>query len=95
MYTTSRTTEEVMRMTVNEILTAIMNEKGISKAQLGRAVGIEDKKNPSDVINKRMKQSNISVNVLEEMLSAMGYTIVVVPSGPKLKDGEYEVSVSE
>ena len=81
-------------MTVNEILEAIMEEKGMTKAQVGRAVGIEDKK-ASDLINKRMKQKNISVNVLSEMLAAMGYTMVVVPTGPRLKDGEYEVSANE
>lgn len=80
-------------MNATEILATIMEEKGISKAQLGRAVGIADEKNPSDVINKRMKQKNISVNVLQEMLSAMGYTMVIVPSGPKTKYGEYEVSL--
>ena len=82
-------------MTVNEILINIMEEKAISKAQLGRAVGIADEKNPSDVINKRIKQKNISVNVLQEMLGAMGYTMVIVPSGPKVKEGEYEVTINE
>lgn len=95
MYSIGRTSLEVRDMTVNEILAAIMEEKGVSKAQLGRAVGIADERNPSDVINKRMKQKNISVNVLAEMLAAVGYTMVVVPSGPKLKDNEYEVSVNE
>lgn len=82
-------------MKVQEILETIMEDKGMTKAQLGRAVGIADEKNPSDVINKRMKQKNISVNVLSEMLAAMGYTMVIVPSGPKVKDGEFEVSVNE
>ena len=89
-------------MRVEEILTVIMEEKNISKAQLGRAVGVvtpeEAKEKPSkgtDVINKRIKQKNISVNVLTEMLAAMGYTMVIVPAGPKLKDGEYEVSANE
>ena len=81
-------------MVVNEILETIMKEQGKSKAELGRAVGIEDKK-ASDLINKRMKQKNISVNVLAEMLGAMGYTMVVVPTGSKLKDGEYEVTIGE
>ena len=82
-------------MKVEKILTAIMEEKNMSKAQLGRAVGVADEKNPSDVIGKRMKQQNISVNVLSEMLAAMGYTMVIVPTGPKLKDGEFEVSINE
>lgn len=81
-------------MVVNEILETIMAEQGKSKAELGRAVGLEDKK-ASDLINKRMKQKNISVNVLSEMLAAMGYTMVVVPKGSKLKDGEYEVTIGE
>ena len=78
-------------MSVEEIMLDIMKNKNMSKAQLGRAVGIEDSRNPSDVINKRLKHTNISVNVLKEMLTAAGYTLVVVPSGPKLKDGEYEL----
>ena len=89
-------------MIVEEILTQIMKDKKMSKAQLGRAVGVvtpeEAKEKPSkasDVINKRIKQKNISVNVLSEMLSAMGYTIVIVPTGPKLKDGEFEVTINE
>ena len=89
-------------MKVEDILKKIMEEKNISKAQLGRAVGVvspeEAKEKPSkatDIINKRMKQKNISVNVLSEMLAAMGYTLTIVPAGPKLKDGEYEVSSNE
>jgi hypothetical protein len=89
-------------MIVEEIMMNIMKEKGISKAQLGRAVGVvtpeEAKEKPSkatDTINKRLKQKNISVNVLSEMLAAMGYTITIVPAGPKLKDGEYEVTINE
>ena len=82
-------------MKIEEIMLDIMKEKGMSKAQLGRAVGIADEKNPSDVINKRLKQKNISVNVLLEMLATTGYTLTIVPSGPKLKEGEYEVTINE
>ena len=84
-------------MKVEKILETVMEKTNKSKAELGRAVGIEDAKRPSDVINKRMKQKNISVNVLQEMLSAMGYTLAVVPSGTKLNEekGEYEVTINE
>lgn len=81
-------------MKVQAIMETIMDENGITKAQLGRAVGIDEKK-ATDLIGKRIKQKNISVNVLSEMLAAMGYTMVIVPSGPKVKEGEYEVSVNE
>ena len=82
-------------MRVEEILKNIMEESGTTKAQLGRAVGIADDKNPSDVINKRIKQKNISVNVLNEMLGAMSYTLAVIPKGTKMKDGEFEVTTNE
>ena len=84
-------------MKVENILNELMVKTNKSKAELGRAVGIEDEKRPSDVISKRMKQKNISVNVLNEMLSAMGYTLAVVPKGTKLSEekGEYEVTMGE
>lgn len=76
-----------------KIVDEIMRGQGKSKAELGRAVGIPTEKNPTDVINKRLKQENISVNVMLEMLSTMGYTMIVVPTGSKIKEGEYEVSI--
>lgn len=78
-----------------KIVDKIMKDQGKSKAELGRAVGIPAEKNPTDVINKRLKQENISVNVMLEMLGAMGYTMVVVPTGSRMKDGEYEVTLNE
>jgi tRNA G26 N,N-dimethylase Trm1 len=81
-------------MKPNEIIESIMKEKGISKAQLGRACGIEssDENNKSyqtDIIAKRLKQQKMSVKLFVEMLDAMGYTVIVDQKGKK---GEYEVS---
>lgn len=81
-------------MTTTEILIKIMEEQGKKKADLGRAVGIDESK-ATDLIGKRIKQKNISVNVLLEMLGAMGYTLAVVPTGTKLGEKEYEVSINE
>lgn len=78
-----------------KILEEIIKEQGKSKADLGRAVGIPTEKNPTDLINKRLKQENISVNVMLEMLGVMGYTLVVVPSGSRLTKDGYEVTVDE
>ena len=85
-------------MTTIDILATLLTVTGKTKAQIGRALGVDDKDKPSkatDTINKRMKLKNPSVNTLIEMLNVMGYTLVVVPSGSKLKDGEYEVSIYE
>lgn len=89
-------------MNTQEIIEAIMKSTGKSKAELGRAVGIKDvgkngEERPgrtTDLISKRIKQKNISVNVLIEMLDAMGYTLAVVPKGRNMKDNEYEVTVT-
>ena len=78
-----------------KIVDKIMKDQGKSKADLGRAVGIATEKNPTDVINKRLKQENISVKVMLEMLNAMGYTMVVVPSGSKLTKEGHEVTIDE
>lgn len=85
-------------MKTQEIIEKVMKITNKSKAELGRAVGISDEGKPgraTDLIAKRIKQKNISVNVLLEMLGAMGYTLVVVPKGKNLKDGEYEVTAGE
>ena len=78
-----------------KIVSEIMKGQGKSKAELGRAVGIPPDKGPTDVINKRLKQENISVNIMLEMLGAMGYTMVVVPSGSKLTKEGFEVTIDE
>lgn len=88
-------------MTTQEIIEAVMESTGKSKAELGRAVGLKDvskdgEERPgrvSDLICKRIKQKNISVNVLQEMLEVMGYTLAVVPKGRNLKENEYEVTL--
>lgn len=85
-------------MRAQEIIEKVMKTTGKSKAELGRAVGISDEGKPgraTDLIAKRIKQKNISVNVMLEMLSVMGYTLAVVPKGKNLKDGEYEVTINE
>ncbi len=83
-------------MRANEIILAIMAKTNKSKAELGRAVGIEapegNKSYPSDVINKRLKQKTMSVEMFSQMLGAMGYTIIVAPKGTR---SEYEVKIDE
>lgn len=82
-------------MTTTEILIKIMEKQGKKKADLGRAVGIDESK-ATDLIGKRIKQKNISVNILLKMLGEMGYTLAVVPTGTKLDDKkEFEVSINE
>lgn len=80
-------------MKVQTIVNDIMKGQNKTKAELGRAVGIDEKK-ASDLIAKRLKQDNISVNVVLEMLNAMGYTMIVAPTGTTVKGG-MEVTLHE
>lgn len=80
-------------MKVQKIVDDIRKAQNKTRAELGRAVGIEKEK-ASDLVAKRLKQENISVNVVLEMLNAMGYTMIVAPTGTTVKGG-MEVTLHE
>ena len=48
-----------------------------------------------DAVYQRLHQENISVNALNQMLSAMDYKIVIVPASRRMKDDEYEVTMAD
>ena len=87
-------------MKVREIIKAIMKEKKMSMAALGRAVGIEigenDPKNKAtDVISKRLRQKNMSIGMVAEMVDKMDYQVVIVPKGVTVKSDWYKVDEGE
>lgn len=99
MYDNSRSTERgKTKMKIVKIIEALMTEKKMSKAALGRAVGISDEKNksqPTDTINKRLKQTNISIDMVADMVDKMDYQVVVIPKGVTLKSDWYRVDGEE
>lgn len=83
-------------MKVATIIKALMKDKKMSMAALGRAVGIEigdaDPKNKAtDVISKRLKQKNISIDMVADMVDKMDYQVVIVPKGVTVKSDWYRV----
>lgn len=86
-------------MKVAKIIEKLMEKKNWSKAALGRAVGIstmtgtgkENKSKPTDVINKRLKQDNISIDMVVEMVEKMDYQVVIIPQGVTVKSDWYKV----
>ena len=79
-----------------EILKVIMKEKKMSKAALGRAVGVKvaegDPKNKAtDVIGKRLKQKDISAGMVAEMVDKMDYQLVIIPKGVTVQKGWFLV----
>lgn len=62
-------------MKATDILTKIMEMQGVTNAQLGKKIGCS-----GDIVYQRKKQKNISVAVLNQMLCALDYEIVIQPT---------------
>ena len=74
-------------MKTTEILSKIMEEKGVTNAQLGKKIGCS-----GDIVYQRKKQNNISVKVLNQLLCALDYEIVIQPtSSGRRAEGVYVV----
>ena len=69
-----------------EAVKEIMKSNGVRVVDLRKRLGIE-----SNTMVGRLNQENISVGKLNEMLRAMDYKVVIVPSDKRVNAGEYEV----
>ena len=65
-------------MTAKEIIREIMAEKGYSQEKLAELAGMKRQSNVTGVLNRG---TSMRVDVLEQMVSAMGYEIVIRPVG--------------
>ena len=73
-------------MKAGEAVRAIMEEKGVGTSTLADRIG----KAPRLVCD-RLRQDNISVDKLRELLRVMDYKIVIMPRSTALKGNEYEI----
>lgn len=73
-------------MKAKDVVREIMNVRGVRFVDLRKRLGIE-----SNTMSNRLKQENISVAKLNEMLRVLDYKLVVVPNGTRLSADEYEV----
>lgn len=76
-------------MTSKELIKTLMTEHDITNAEMAKALGITqaafwDRLNPK-------KSDNTTVTKLNDMLSVMGYKIVVIPDDSPAPEGGYEV----
>ena len=77
-------------MTSKEIVKAIMEEQGLSNADLAHMVGIKPTAMWDRLNNTSIKDLNVAL--LRVMLRVLGYKIQIVPREKKLVDGGYEVN---
>lgn len=69
-----------------EVVREVMREKGFTNGKLGNAI-----ERNADVVNKRLNQKDLTAGVLAEMLSAMGYKVVVMEAEAKTPAGAYVI----
>lgn len=68
-------------MKIGEAIKNAMKSKKITQTTLAERVGVKSQ----SVIAERLKMDNISVNVVLDMLDAIGYEMMIVP---KDEDGD-------
>lgn len=74
------------RMTATETVRKVMEGAGHTNATLGKAIGVTN-----TAIWDRLKKDNMRVDTLVQMLSAMGYKLIAVPSDQRMREGWYEL----
>ncbi len=62
-------------MKIGEAIKTAMKRKKITQTTLAEMVGVKSQ----SVIAERLKMDNISINVVLDMLDAVGYKMVIVP----------------
>ena len=73
-------------MNAMEAVKEVMRLKEVTPSILRDRLGI--KKEKANVLSQRFTQKNVSVGMLNEMLKAMDYKIIIVPRETRLpKDG--------
>ena len=77
-------------MTASNILTTIMKLQGLGQTARGKRIGVK-----TDAVYQRLRQDNISIKALSQMLGAMDYKVIVVPADRRVRDDEYEVTIEE
>lgn len=79
-------------MRINKAITTIMKKEGWSQKQMATAIG---KNRPNDV-SARLASKNMSFDKATEMLSVMGYEVVVQPvTAGQRKDGAIVIDAED
>ena len=79
-------------MLVKKAVRSIMEKKGVGTGALAEMLG-----KPSRLVCDRLsldKGTNLSIDKLDELVSVLGYKIVLMPADEEVRDGWYEVEDS-
>lgn len=75
-------------MDAKQIIRALMSETGTSQEGLAHKCGMKGQTNITGILNR---YASLRVDKLDQLVSAMGYKIMIVPNAVKPRDGWYEV----
>ena len=76
-------------MKANEIIREVMKLKEVKPTMLASRLNI--KKN---VLSERLRQKNISIDKMNEMLRVLDYKIVIVPRETRVPENGFEVDTN-
>lgn len=77
------------KMTPAEVVELVMEEKGMTNATVGKRIGLTSASMWDRLNNK--KKVSMKVGTIVQMLTAMDYKVIAVPSDRSLREGEYEL----
>ena len=73
-------------MKTQEALRSIMEEQGVGLSKLASRM-----EKPVNTISERLRQENISIEKLSEILRVLDYKVVILPSNTTVPKGGYEI----
>ncbi len=73
-------------MKTSEAVREIMKEQGIGTTKMASRMD----KTPR-VVSDRLRQDNMSVSILNELLRVLDYKVIIVPRDTKLPRGGFEI----
>ena len=80
-------------MNANKVIEVVMERGNYNTTSLRTALGWEPKK--SNVLISRLHQANMSIAVLDELLSKMGYMLVAMPNNGEMPKNGIRVDYTE
>ncbi len=75
-------------MKAKQAVREIMEKTGMSQAKLAAKCGMKGQTNVTGILNRC---ESLRLDKLNQMVSAMGYKIMIVPDSVKGRDGWYDV----
>lgn len=73
-------------MKSTDVIKLIMKDQGLTQMVYSKRLGIGD-----STLRMRLSQKNLSVNLLKDMLSVVGYKLVIMPDILPTPKGGYEI----